>query len=261
MKKSYPGVFFYIPKEKFQVKSWPSSAKEYWKWQCSTHEISPMQSGGFLWTLQTYLHLNDSGFPCKLVDTLPDEGIILAHRDFLDEDIKPSPKQLFVCLRADVDRHNFSQLHVVQNPFQAICGGSLTLWESHFIPHWPQPDIIPRDPTRGDKFENITFVGNAVNLVQEFQEEKWFEQLKELGLKFQLQLTHEQWNNYHNTDVILAIRGFGTENAYGGKPASKLYNAWHAGIPVILGYETAFCAERKSNLDYLEAGYKFFKAA
>ena len=212
-----------------------------------------MQSGGFLWTLQTYLYLNDSGFPCTLVDTLPSSGIIISHRDFLDDGLVPEANQLFVCLRADVDRHPYSQLHVVQNPYQAIPKTPISLWESYFIPHWPQPDILKRDPNRGEVFENVTFVGNAINSVSEFQTGQWFEQLEKLGLKFKMQLTHDQWNDYHDTDVILAVRGFGSDNGYGGKPASKLYNAWHAEIPAILGYETAFRAERKSELDYLEA--------
>jgi hypothetical protein len=52
-------------------------------------------------------------------------------------------------------------------------------------------------------------------------------------------------------DVILAVRGFG-KSGFSWKPPSKLVNAWHAGIPAILGYELAFRSERKSELDYLE---------
>lgn len=246
-------IYFYIPKEHFRSQSWPKNADAYWEWQCQQHSISPMQSGGYFWTLQTYLCLNDYGFPCQLVNTLPTEGIILAHRDFLHESIKPNSQQLFVCLRADVDRHPYAQLHVVQNLHQAIPKKLMTLWESHFIPHWPQPNIIPREPTRGDRFENVTFIGNQINLVPEFREQKWYRQLEELNLKFHQQLTHEDWNNYQDTDVILAIRKFGTEDKWFGKPASKLYNAWLSGIPAILGYESAFRDERKSDLDYLEA--------
>ncbi|MGD1875418.1 MAG: hypothetical protein ACFB02_20470 [Mastigocoleus sp.] len=245
-------IYFYIPQEYFSAQSWPKNADEYWEWQCQQDSISPMQSGGFFWTLQTYLCLNDNGFPCKLVDTLPAEGIIIAHRDFLDESIQPNSKQLFVCLRADVDRHPYAQLHVVQNLHQAIPKKSTTLWESHFIPHWPQPDIIPRNRVRGDRFENVTFIGNQINLGEEFQDDKWYAQLQKLGLKFHQQLTHQDWNNYQDTDVILAIRKFGTDDEWYGKPASKLYNAWLAGIPAILGYESAFRDERKNELDYLE---------
>jgi hypothetical protein len=248
-----PPIYFYIPHHKLPVGDFPQNADSYWQWQCSQHSISPMQSGGCFWTLQTYLYLKDYGFPCQLIGNLPDEGIVLSHRDFLDDSIQPSPKLLIVCLRADVDRHPYAQLHVVQNPYQAIPKRFMELWESYFIPHWVQSSLMPRDPKRGDTFKNVTFIGNEVNLVSEFREEFWYEQLAVLGLQFQKKLKHDSWHDYRDIDVILAVREFGRKNYFRGKPASKLYNAWHAGIPAILGYESAFQAERKSDLDYLEA--------
>ncbi len=247
-----PPIYFYFP-QKISTGRLPQNAASYWQWQCAEHSISPMQSGGCFWTLQTYLYLNDYGFPCQLVDTMPVEGIVVSHRDFLDDSFQPSSKMMLVCLRADVDRHPYAQLHVVQNPYQAIPKKFLELWESHAIPHWPQPSIIPRDLERGDLFENVTFLGNAVNLVPEFRDQLWYDQLENLGLKFQAKLSHDQWHDYSATDVVLAVRELSRNNDWRGKPASKLYSAWHAGVPTILGYESAFRAERKSELDYLEA--------
>jgi hypothetical protein len=253
MFKNLPPIYFYFPHDRLGVSSLPQTAGSYWQWQCSQHSISPMQSGGCFWTLQTYLYLNDAGFPCQLVDTMPDEGIVVTHRDYLDDSCQPGAKLLLVCLRADVDRHPYAQLHVVQNPHQAVPKRSLELWESHFIPHWPQPSIIPRDSQRGDTFENVTFLGNEINLVPEFRSQAWYDRLADLGLKFQKKLHHDQWHDYRSTDVILAIRSMGRENDWNGKPASKLYSAWHSGVPAILGHESAFQAERNSELDYLEA--------
>jgi len=211
-----------------------------------------MQSGGCFWTLQTYLYLNDYGFPCQLVDTMPTEGIVLSHQDYLEDSFQPGSKLLLVCLRADADRHPYAQLHVVQNPHQAIPKSFITLWESHFIPHWTQPSIIPRNPERGDTFENIAFLGNEACLEPEFRSQVWYDHLDNLGLKFQKKFKHDEWHDYSNADVVLAVRKFGRENAFRDKPASKLYNSWHAGVPAVLSYESAFQAERKSELDYLE---------
>jgi len=253
MSTDLPPIYFYFPHPKLGVSSLPDNANYYWQWQCAQHSILPMQSGGCFWTLQTYLYLNDRGFPCQLVAEMPDEGIVVTHRDFLADSFQPGRKLLLVCLRADVDRHPYAQLHVVQNPHQTILKRSLELWESHFIPHWPQPSIIPRDPNRGDTFENVTFLGNETNLVPEFRGSDWLDRLQDLGLKFQVKLNHNEWHNYSNTDAILAVRSMGVDNEWNGKPGSKLYSAWHSGVPAILGYESAFRAERKSDLDYLEA--------
>jgi hypothetical protein len=132
---------------------------------------------------------------------MPDEGIVLSHRDFLDDSIKPGLKLLLVCLRADVDRHPYAQLHVVQNPYQAIPSQFMTLWESHFIPHWPQPSIIPRNPQRGNAFENVTFLGNEINLVSEFCDRSWYDHLQDLGLKFQKKLNQ-------NIQIMIGERNY-----------------------------------------------------
>ena len=77
-----PPIYFYIPADKLPTCGLPQNASSFWEWLSSHPSISPMQGGGCIWTLQTYLYLNDYGFPCKLVETMPDEGIVLSHRDF-----------------------------------------------------------------------------------------------------------------------------------------------------------------------------------
>jgi hypothetical protein len=50
----------------------------------------------------------------------------------------------------------------------------------------------------------------------------------------------------------VAIRSF-DGRSYDYKPATKLHNAWRAGVPAILGPESAYRAERRNERDYLEA--------
>ena len=60
-----------------------------------------------------------------------------------------------------------------------------------------------------------------------------------------------RWNDFSDVDVIVAARhldGTVTSN----RPASKLYNAWLANVPAVLGPEAAFRRERRSELDYIE---------
>ncbi|HEY9747234.1 MAG TPA: hypothetical protein V6C63_00930, partial [Allocoleopsis sp.] len=67
MTKQLPPVYFYLPKADW-TDDMPETADTYWV---------GFRRGVYCWTLQTYLRLQASGFPCQLVDTLPDEGIIL----------------------------------------------------------------------------------------------------------------------------------------------------------------------------------------
>jgi hypothetical protein len=60
-----------------------------------------------------------------------------------------------------------------------------------------------------------------------------------------------QWRDYSNSDAVIAVRNL-TEQDASIKPASKLINAWIAGVPALLGPEPAFRELRKSPLDYIE---------
>lgn len=76
--------------------------------------------------------------------------------------------------------------------------------------------------------------------------------LEDLGLRWHISKSTERWNDYSEADVVVAVRKFGYNWDHSWKPANKLYNAWLAGVPAILGLESAYQAERKSELDYLE---------
>ena len=249
MNNNLPPIYFYIPENKLPEQQWLQSPDTYSQWQIVKQSNF---IGQYNWTLQTYLHLRADGFPCQLVGKIPNEGIILSHRWFLKNSIKPGTKQLIVCMQGDGNRHPYAQFYIVQNTRQASTNYRWTLWESHFIPHWTQPGLIPRDSSRGDKFENVAFFGTKSNLAPELQNSSWSEKLKSLGLNWQSKNTRAQWLDFSDVDVVLAIRKFDASSSYDWKPATKLYNAWHAGVPAILGRESAFLAERKSQLDYLE---------
>ncbi|MGF1480784.1 MAG: glycosyltransferase [Cyanophyceae cyanobacterium] len=240
-----PPIYFYIPSSHW-IETLPA-ADDNWQ---------GFGLGVYAWTLQTYLRLRAEGFPCTLVQEFPEEGIVLAHRNSLRSHphFQPGRNLLLVCLKADVNSHPAALLHVVQNPLARAFGG-------YYMPHWTQPGLIPRHPERGDRFENIAFFGHADNLVAELQHPAWFEQLHRLGLNWQAILNRNHWNDYHSinncwndystVDAVIAVRSF-KHRRYVNKPATKLYNAWLAGVPAILGCESAYRAERRSELDYLE---------
>ena len=247
MTDNLPPIYFYIPQDQLPDRQWLQSPDTYGEWQIAkrSHFIAQYD-----WTLQTYLHLKTNNFPCELIGEIPTEGIVISHRVFLKNSIQPTEKLLLACIQADSNRHPYSQIHIVQNPRQVA--EKFSLWESYFIPHWTQSGLIPRDASRGDKFENVAFFGTKSNLAPELQDSAWEQQLTELGLHWHIKHTHEQWGDFSDVDVVLAVRRFDPKSSYDWKPANKLYNAWHAGVPAILGKESAFRAERKNQYDYLE---------
>ncbi len=212
---------------------------------------NPMRDSTFNWLVQTYMRLRNVGFPCKIRGELPSEGIILfAHSKFFNFGIKPNPKQLLVYVKSDrIYEHPYAQFRITQNIYETS-----RVRNGFHIPHWVHSGLIPRDSLRGDKFETVAFFGKPGNLAPELRDPSWDKKLNELGLQW----SHKsslQWHDYSDVDVVLAVRSFNPESitdVLAKKPASKLYNSWHAGVPAILGYEPAFREQRRSDLDYLE---------
>jgi hypothetical protein len=244
---SWLPIYFYIPKSDWPDPM-PKDANSYWLGFCR---------GIYCWTLQTYLHLKESGFPVELVSEIPEEGIILAHWDSLPKTLVPSPRQLIVCLQADRDRHPYAQVHIVQNR-QGLRKDSLIWGDRHlfsgstyYVPHWPQPGLVKRFSERGSLFENLCFFGLENNLLPELLEPTWTKRLESIGINWCVVSQPKHWNDYSNVDAVLAIRSFRKKD-FIWKPATKLFNAWHGGVPAILGVESAYQAERRSKLDYCE---------
>ena len=248
-----PPIFFFVPNSA----DWPelpTDVQQYWPWMRAQRHLAWW--GQFNWTLQTYLRLRAAGFCCRLAREIPTEGVVVAHRDFLPTDLQPSPRQLLVCLLADRNRsgsvgcHPYAQIHIVQNPHDDFLTRASAGWRAYYMPQWPQPGLLPRDPDRGDRFEVAAFFGYEHNLASELRHPTWTARLRDLGLIWR-SVPREQWHDYREVDVVIAVRTFGYFD-FSSKPPSKLYNAWHAGVPAILGAESAFRANRRSNLDYLE---------
>jgi hypothetical protein len=249
MNESLPPIYFYIPKNQWPVGDLPETPEEYGQWMSFWN--SRYGRGKYDWTLQTYLHLKSDGLPCKLIDFIPDRGILISHRDFLPNNLQPLPKLLVICIKVDREPHPWAQLHVVQNHRDELLQRQPTLWQSYPLRFWVQPKLIPRDLARGSRFENAAFFGVAGTLAPQLRSLEWEEKLAVLGLRWEAVECH-RWQDYSEVDVAVAVRSFDGNNTFDSKPASKLINAWHAGIPAILGRESAYRNERKSELDYIE---------
>jgi hypothetical protein len=242
-----PQITFYLPTT--HSNPYPETIAQYWPWMQNQQIKYP---GPESWILQTYLHLKAANFPCHLSQDLPTSGIIIAHRYALKNTQKPNPTQLFICTRDDKFIHPYAQHHIVQNARQTKLLSVAPLWRSTYIPLWPQIGLIPRNNDRTDRFENLTYLGDPDSLAPELKDPTWAQNLAALGINWIVNSDTSTWSDYSTTDAILAIRSF-DQNPHHHKPASKLLNAWLAGVPAILGPESAYQNERRSPDDYLEA--------
>lgn len=245
-----PPIYFYLP---------PSKWSDYISQKAENLRAS---DGVSSWILQTYLRLQESGFSCQLVSTIPEEGILVGHRESLTYDFKPNPKLFLVCVKGDQNSLPYAQLHIVQN-IQEVKAAPIQIQsfkeeryllpsQRYYLPHWPQPGLITRSPEKKDQFNNVVYLGITYNLAPELRQKSWLETVESLGLNWYTETNGNRWHDYSKVDVIVAVRSFDRRNHYPWKPATKLYQAWHAGVPAILGPESAFQAERKSDLDYIE---------
>ncbi|MEM9805124.1 MAG: hypothetical protein AAF959_07565 [Cyanobacteria bacterium P01_D01_bin.56] len=247
---SAPIIHFYIP-PCFWPEKIPGNSQENW---------AGFGLGIYTWTIQTYLRLKESGLACELSHRLPERGIVLFHSNALRESqIEPGPARLLICIKAESPICSVAQLHIVQNPCEA--NSKLGL---HFIPHWPQPGLLPRAADRGNRFETVAFFGHQDSLASYFRSPQWVTQLAELGLRWRpivntnswnnYKTLNSHWNDYRSVDAIVALRQLRSRRVrYRSKPATKLYNAWLAGVPAILGKEAAYRRTGQIGLSYLEA--------
>ena len=199
------------------------------------------------WIYQTWAALSATGCDCVLSHEIPDEGIVVALSGFFGDSQRFSPEVFFVDIVADFLPHPGAQLHIVQNRAHA---GRLP--RSVFMPHWPHPNLVPREPSRKDTFENVCFLGHPENLARELRSPEWVSSLaSDLGLKFEIRRA-DRWHDYSDVDCALAIRDF-TKSRQLHKPATKLYNAWLAEVPFIGGRDSAYAADGHAGKDYLQA--------
>lgn len=156
--------------------------------------------------------------------------------------------EFLVCPHGDAHPTRLANFRIRQNFLRAP-----TDCEANVL-HFPQPGLIPRDPARGTRIERITFKGHS-NLSEDLRSEHFQSELRKLGIEFEqdyrsFQTGQHSWHDYRHADVVLAVRN---DKIYkvSFKPASKLINAWAAGVPALLGPEPAFDELRRSDLDFI----------
>ncbi|NEP18685.1 MAG: hypothetical protein F6J97_17585 [Leptolyngbya sp. SIO4C1] len=235
-------VYFFLPRDR-----WPQTVPE---------RLDGYHPGCaddiFRWITQTYVHLRQRGVACELVNQLPAAGIVIAHRDCLHPGgyLSPHPDLFWVCLQSDRPLLAYAQQQVLPNPLWAQQQPN-----SHYIGAWPTP-VRSRCSQRGDRFETVAYVGHLNDLADELKQYRFRQQIEALGLRWQARL-HDPYD-YQDIDAVVAVRSFNPERLrktrqFMHQSAQKLCDAWLAGVPAILGPESACQPLQQSPPAYLEA--------
>lgn len=204
------------------------------------------RSGIDVWIAQTFLRLRAplavAGVGCRFVDRFVPGQICVAHRDDLNAFSSGAHKSFIVGIRADRPPLYVCEHLVRQNNIGPDSPGTI------YLPHWPQPGIKARDPARGDEVRKVGYLGRDSAAPAWFRDGSLQRTLAEIGVEFDIRTN--AWHDYSDIDVLLAYR---EELPWmlRHKPATKLYNAWIAGMPALLSDEPAYCALQQSELDFM----------
>ena len=201
--------------------------------------------------MQTYLRVARAGVDAGLADRF-DPGAINV-TSFAGLSLRPKLwKHFVVCAQHDRPRPARCHARVVQNK------AGVKTEHDHYMPHWPQPGLKPRDPGRGDRIRTLCFKGALTNLGPAYRDPAFLRALEGLGVALdtsdradKLARDAVDWTDYREADLVLAVRDQPPAKL-DTKPPTKLINAWLAGTPALLGPESAYRQLRDSDLDYIE---------
>ncbi len=228
--------------------------------------------GEHAWILQTCLRLRRAGqsppVDAELVDALPavspESKVVVfhsKHRHTLRKELQrrgTDADLVLVGVRGDLKPARLADLEILQNGVYADDSLHAGQRRVH-VPHWPQAGLQARDPQRGTRVEHLAYKGFHGNLHPAFHDPSWPTFLHDQDMTWDLdsvafqkeEMPETHWPDYRDVDLVLAVRP-PDRRLHSKKPATKLVNAWHAGVPALLGPEAAYRELRRSELDYIE---------
>lgn len=222
-------------------------AGETWPVESWEHRFGPSDDA---WIAQTYLRLRDAGYPVTACDesNVASSPVVVVHPvhtpqlfalgDMSDKIIAVTKAdQTFGHRGADVV---IAQNACIQRPWR------------RFVPHWPQAGLRPRNPLRSG-LERVGYRGRVETLHPELRLDSWAGAVLNAGFEWVGPDDDPlAWADYSDIDAVVALRP-PDRDLRKEKPATKLVNAWLAGVPAVLGNEPQYRELRCCELDYLEA--------
>jgi len=212
----------------------------------------PELGGTSSWIVQTYLQLKCRGLDVHLVPHYVPGAICVVSREELMKStlLKTLPFRSYVVVcQQDRPRPAICEQRIVQNRL------NIHTKLDHYLPHWVQPELKPRNLDRQTKIQTLVFKGRWYYMPADYKTPGFIKALENLGVSYTVTPDYavnlNDWSDYSEADLLLAVRH--RSNLYlESKPPTKLINAWLAGCPALLGPEPAYQNLRQSELDYIE---------
>ncbi len=206
------------------------------------------QGGRNSWIAQGYVRLKDSlerrGHRVRVASRIPDDGIAIVHRDDANDWRAGRAGAYLVVVRADRAPVFACDLAIAQN------GTALRRGE-RFVPLWPQPGLRARDESRGERLGRLVYQGRVSRLPAWTRERAFLSALAARGISFEAR--ESGWGDYRRADVALAVRE-DSATMLSTKPATKVTNAWLAGVPLLATPEPAYAEVARADRDFIEVG-------
>jgi hypothetical protein len=246
LSNAYP-VSFYTPES--------SDAELIASMHSADDDPSLFTNGRACWVWQTFLRLRQAGFPVSLTSDPSITGIVVVHSDDRGKlSAQSTDRVTKVVACADRGPAFDADIQVFQNGYYAVGRRRL------FVPHWPQPGLVPRAQTTSlaklhHRAPVLAYTGILQNLHPYFLSDEWMVALERMGIEYRLALPcqdsyYKAWD-CRDVDMVIAVRP-DLSSRYLIKPASKLVNSWLARTPALLGREYAYREVGRPGLDYIE---------
>lgn len=200
------------------------------------------RSGADAYIVRTYLELKTRGYNVEFIPEISEHQTCVIYAPHVRLRSVTCRHSLIV-VQGDNWRPRVCTARVVPNRRQVRCE------LDQYIPHWQQPGLIPRNPARGIQLERVGFMGNLLNLAPDLRSQSFQEALGRLGCTLEIR-GPARWHDFSDIDLVVGLRA-SSHPATSMKPATKLFNAWAAGCPALLGNEAGYSQERRQDVDFL----------